>query len=144
MAWIEPVTDRTDGSARMTYVDMNRIVGNINYIRELARTSGRTVPGSDISKTSWIRDDIITVAQWAEILDALITVANAVGYSYETEPDASMYYININNIENMTFAVYTILMSSSDNERLNHYIGDRFGSLYRYAGDPFNAGGEYN
>ena len=32
-SWIEPVTDRTDGSARMTYIDMNRITGNINIIR---------------------------------------------------------------------------------------------------------------
>lgn len=149
-SWIEPVTDRTDGSARMTYIDMNRITGNINLIRELARSEGRTIPGSDISKTSWIKNDIITIQEWTELLNALNTVAQAVGYSPGTNPDYSMYFQNINIIESITLAVYTILINDSDDARLNHYVGDQLPQAYTqtphylYAGEPFNAGGDYN
>lgn len=149
MAWIEPVTDRTDGSARMTYADMNRITNNINAVRELARTEGYTVPGSDITKTLWIKNDIITKQQWLQILDSLATVARAVSYSYENSPDNSMYYENINIVEDITLAVYRLLTEVVDTERLNHYVGDAFANAnesykYRYSGDPFNAGGKYN
>lgn len=149
MAWIEPVTDRTDGSARMTYIDMNRITGNINAVRELARTEGYAVPGSDITKTLWIKNDIITKQQWLEVLDSLTTVARAVSYSYENSPDNSMYYENINIVEDITLAVYRLLAEDMDNERLNHYVGDAFANTsesykYRYSGDPFNVGGTYN
>ena len=32
MAWVTPVTNRTDGSALMTATDMDRITGNMAYL----------------------------------------------------------------------------------------------------------------
>lgn len=146
MAWITPVTDRASGAARMTYADMNRIVGNINHLRNLAIEKGKTISLPPISKTSWIRDDIITTSQWYEILNLLLEIARAIDYVYPVEPDDKMNYLNINNVESISLTILALLEQSADDSLLNHWIGD--GNDYPrqriYSGDPVNAGGEYN
>ena len=143
MAWITPVTNRTDGTARMTYTDMERITGNIAYLYDLCQDQGIPIAGSRISKTTWIRNDIITVAQWAEILTCLANARDAVGYPAQ-DPTDQMTWDNINEVERITAAVYGAIQAYEHMARLNHYVGDMLGSDYRYAGDDFNAGGRYD
>lgn len=136
--WRPPVTDRNDGSARMNYDDMERITGNLEWLYDECVDQGITISGSAISKTSWIRDDIITVTFWAELLDCLENVCTAVSYTAQVTPDASMTYTNINLVETIELECYDILNAYDYIPRLNHYVGDDL-----YAGDDFNMGGRY-
>lgn len=136
--WVTPVTNRTNGSARMTYEDMNRITGNLAYLYDLCRSEGIAITGSRYSKTSWSRNDIITVSEWTELLGCLANAKTAVGYT-QTAPTRSLTYTNINTIERQTQAVYNIINSYDMLPNMNHWVGD----LY-YAGDSLNAGGRYD
>ena len=137
MAWITPVTDRTSGSAMMTYEDMIRITGNIGYLYDLCRSEGITIAGSRISKTAWTRDDIIYKSNWTNLLTCLKNARDAVGY-VATDPTYLMTWDNINEVERQTQAVYTIIEAYESLPRINHWIGDPY-----YAGDAINAGGRY-
>lgn len=137
MAWITPVTDRTDGSAMMTYADMNRITGNIGYLYDLCQSEGITIAGSRISKTEWTQNDIISVSDWSNLLTCLGNARNAVGY-IATDPTYLMTWDNINEVEKQTQAVYVIISTYDSLARINHWIGDPY-----YAGDAINAGGRY-
>lgn len=136
--WIEPVTNRTSGSARMTYKDMNRITGNLVWLYDYLTEQGITVAGSAYSKTDWTQNDIITVAQWTELLTCLSNVCTAVGYQPEKAPTNTMSYTNINNVETIELIVHDMAVILDDLARINHWIGDPL-----YAGDDFNAGGLY-
>lgn len=138
MAWITPVTDRTSGSAMMTYEDMNRITGNIGYLYDLCRSESITIAGSRISKTEWTQNDIITVSDWSNLLTCLSNARNAVGY-VATDPTYLMTWDNINEVERQTRAVYSIINAYDTLPRINHWVGDPY-----YAGDPINAGGRYD
>lgn len=137
--WQTPVTDRSSGEARMTVNDMNRITQNINYLREKGRSLGFVFGEStDTAKTSWIYNDIISVAQWKDILQALTGLARGVGYSYTTEPSNNMTYQNINNVESITLGVAERLRLLESQAALTHYTdtevyaGDAV--IYRYPG----------
>ena len=138
MAWITPVTDRTSGSAMMTYEDMNRITGNIGYLYDLCQSEGITIAGSRISKTSWTQNDIITRANWSNLLTCLGNARSAVGY-VATDPTYLMTWDNINEVEKQTQAIYTIINTYDDLARINHWAGDDY-----YSGDAINAGGRYD
>lgn len=136
--WITPVIDRNDGSARMTYDDMERITGNLEWLFDECTDQGIPISGPVISKTSWIRNDIITVGFWAELLDCLANVCTAVNYTAQVTPDDAMTYQNINNVEKIELECYDILNAYDYIPRLNHYVGDP-----HYAGDDINMGGRY-
>lgn len=144
MAWVTPVTDRTDGTAMMTYQDMERITGNLKWLYDTCVSEGITISGSAISQTSWSRDDIITTTFWTELLGCLTNVCTAVGYTPGTAADSTMTWQNINNVERIEFDCYDILAAYVFIPRLNHYVGDKLGTSNLYAGDPFNAGGRYS
>ena len=137
MAWVTPVTDRTSGSAMMTYEDMNRITGNIGYLYDLCVSEGITISGSRITKTTWTRDDLIYKTNWTNLLTCLANTRDAVGY-VATDPTYLMTWDNINEVERQTQAVYTIINAYDNLPRINHWIGDPY-----YAGDAINAGGRY-
>lgn len=137
MAWITPVTNRTSGSAMMTYEDMNRITGNIGYLYDLCRSEGITIAGSRISKTEWTQNDIISVSDWSNLLACLGNARTAVGY-VATGPTYLMTWDNINEVEKQTQAVYSIINTYDNLPHMNHWVGDPY-----YAGDPINAGGRY-
>ena len=143
MAWVEPVTDRQDGSAMMTYTDMNRITGNLRWLYDTGEEKGYTIAGSAISKTSWTQNDIITATFWAELLTCLANVCNAIAYTPETEPTDQMLFDNINQVETIELACKSVMDNAGVNSRMSHYVGDRISRAYVYAGDPINAGGEY-
>lgn len=137
--WQTPVTNRSSGEARMTVQDMNRITQNINYLRERGRSLGFVFGEStDTAKTSWIYNDIISVAEWENILQSLVGLARGVGYSYSTAPNYEMTYQNINNIEKITLGVAERLRLLESQAALAHYAdtevysGDAVG--YRYVG----------
>lgn len=137
--WIEPVTNRASGSARMTYKDMNRITGNLVWLYDYLTAEGVTVSGSAYSKTNWTQNDIITVAEWNELLTCLGNVCTAIGYQPETNPTSTMSYTNINNVETIEHVCHDMATILDDLGRINHWVGDRL-----YSGDDFNAGGFYS
>lgn len=141
--WTAPVTDRTDGTARMEYGDMNRITENLAWLYEECVEQGISISGSIISKTVWVNNDIITLANWTEILTCLTNVCTAIAYSPTGTPDNQMLWSNINTVEEIEMGCYDILSAYERIPRLNHYVGDKLGTNYLYAGDPFNSGGRY-
>lgn len=137
------MTDRTDGTAMMTYEDMNRITENLAWLYAECVEQGISISGSIISKTNWVNNDIITLSNWTEILTCLRNVYNAVGYTPATVPDNQMLWSNINQVETIEYECYEILMAYERIPNMNHYVGDKLGTDYLYAGDPFNSGGRY-
>lgn len=106
MAWVTPVTNRTDGTATMTYQDMDRITGNINFVYDLITERGFVIIGGKVSKDSWTRNDIIEKTFWESMLTVLSNICSAVSYVPGTSPTDVMGYENINNIETITLALY--------------------------------------
>ena len=97
--WTTPVTNRTSGSALMTYNDMNRITGNVAYLQEY-------IYGSPlIPKTSWTRNDIIERQLWVDMIASIAEMANMAGATIATLTN-NMHYENINNVESACKAVY--------------------------------------
>lgn len=139
MAWVTPVTDRTDGSSLMTYTDMDRITGNIAYLFDYATQEGHSPEGTTVTKTSWTQNDIIDRTFWESMLFVLSNICDAVNYNPPTQPTDMMDYENINNIETISFNLYYIIMHINDMAAINHWCCDEF-----YAGDAINAGGTYN
>lgn len=136
--WRTPVTNRTSGADRMRYTDMIRITENINYIREAAMNKGFTINSPKISTTTWTRENIITVEEWAEILRTLLAVADGIFYEYYVDPTNEMTWRNINNVEELTLRLYVMIEESADMGRLRHWVGDDFHSRYT---EELNAGG---
>ena len=139
MAWVTPVTDRTDGSAMMTATDMDRITGNIAYLFDYATQEGHAPEGSTVSKTSWTKNDIIELSFWTEMLEVLANIMAAVFYVPAVEPDYAMDWENINNIETISYNLYYIIANFNNMSPINHWCGDEF-----YSGDNINVGGTYN
>lgn len=138
MAWVTPVTDRTDGSAMMTATDMDRITGNIAYLFDYATQEGHAPEGSTVSKTSWTKNDIIELSFWTEMLEVLANIMAAVFYVPAVEPDYAMDWENMNNIETISYNLYNIIGSSGSQGNNNHYAGDPI-----FTGDDINVGGTY-
>lgn len=137
--WITPVTDRKDGTARMTNIDMNRITGNLDYLfTDLLPSKGFTPLGATVKKTSWTQNDIIGATDWEDILDVLDRLITASGFEQKESVTNAMYYQNINTLEEYTLAIYRIALYTKTDASLNHWIGDPF-----YSGDEINAGGLY-
>lgn len=137
--WITPVTDRTDGTAMMTAVDMNRITGNIDYLFDYATAEGLSPAGSTVPKTSWTKNDIIERSTWEATLETLSNLCECVEYNPTAPPTNIMEWENINHIEDITNRIYYIIGQIGNLQGLNHWAGDDL-----FAGDPVNAGGTYN
>lgn len=97
--WITPVTNRPDGSARMTYEDMNRITGDVAWLEEAILGS------STLSKTNWTRNDFITTTFWTEILTSINNMVSMVGAASATLTN-EMSFGNINNVESAILSIY--------------------------------------
>ena len=122
MAWITPITDRTDG-ARHTLTDQNRIAGNLDWLVTETR-SHQLYSGPSVSKVTYTYNDYMDVTYWPnllEVLTALITALNAT--TEETATDA-MTYTNMNNVESLTLAVYEKYQQLLDQANANNYSGD--------------------
>lgn len=137
--WTTPVTDRTDGTARTTYQDMERITGNLKWIYDNCVSEGIPISGSAISKTSWTRNDILDVTFWAELKQCLTYACAALSYTPTDVVVDDMTWNNFNLIETIELQCYNVLAAYVFMPRLNHYVGDNL-----FAGDAFNAGGRYS
>jgi hypothetical protein len=143
MVWVTPVTDRKDGSARMTYNDMNRITGNLEWLYHSIQSSGIPIAGYAISKSHWSRNDIVTARFWKELLTCLENVCTALGYTPKDKVTYHMTWNNINLLEDIERLCHDIFVVYDEMPRLNHYVGDMLSANYLYAGDDINAGGRY-
>lgn len=100
--WTTPVTDRVDGSARMTYTDMNRITGNVAFLQD-------AIYGAiSISQTTWTYNDIIARAFWEDMLTSLREMA-AIENVTVLDMSNEMTWQNINNVETMILNMYNAL-----------------------------------
>lgn len=141
MGWIEPVTNRIAG-ARMTYIDMNRITGNLAYLTEDLTDYGK-YGGQTIAKTEWIRNDYVTRPDWENILDVLEDVRITLGMMESDDPsnpfpvaDFSTGYENINNVEELTLLAYEKWEAMKQQGAANKYVDTEV-----WTGDGFYAGG---
>ena len=139
MAWVTPVTNRTDGNSRMTATDMDRITGNIAYLFDYATAEGHSPQGSTVTKTSWTQNDIIDKSFWESMLVVLSNICDAVNYNPDTQPTNVMDYENINNIETISYNLNNIIANINRMSAINHWVGDEF-----FTGDNINVGGTYN
>ena len=115
MAWITPVTNRTSGDARMTAADMDRITGDVAFLQE------EYLGSATISKTTWTQDDIITTTFWAELLDAIEDMLDAISATGETMT-TDMTFENINAVETNLLLIYGSTDNISDMTAYNESI----------------------
>lgn len=122
MAWITPITDRTDG-ARHTLTDQNRIAGNLDWLT--TETSARQLySGPTITKTAYVHNDYIAVDEWANILEVLTALITALSVTTEETATDAMTYTNMNTVESLTLAVYEKYQQLLDQANANNYSGD--------------------
>lgn len=105
MAWITPVTNRVSGASRMTYLDMNRITGNISYLYNYAKDHGYTITFDDLSKTEWTQNDLVSKQFWDELRSVFnsLRIATGMHYQYVSPPQS---YIDVNNVERYTLQLW--------------------------------------
>lgn len=120
MAWITPVTDRKSGASKMTYVDMNRISGNIAYLYDYAVAHGYTISHANVQKTSWTQNDIVTYSDWyTDIIGTLAAIKSAVGLNANT---VSIYaprnYYDVNQVEKHTLNTLAHIIEPTGGELL--------------------------
>lgn len=104
--WITPVTNRTSGNARMTYKDMNRITGNIDYVYQALKSLGYPPAGNTVSKLEWTQNDIIDVDFWESMLSVMAAIYAALGETGPYELTNDMGWENINHVESWLFELY--------------------------------------
>lgn len=122
MAWITPVTDRVNG-AWHTLADQNRIAGNLDWLATETR-SRQLYNGPAITKTAYVYNDYIAINEWANILEVLTALMNALNIeAAETATDA-MTYENMNTVESLTLAVYNKYQLLLSQANANHFAGD--------------------
>lgn len=122
MAWTTPVTNKTDGAVH-TVTDQNRIVGNLDWLAgEL--TTHQLYTGATVQKTSYTKNDYITIADWTDILNVLNAMITALGITQDEAADFSTTYQNMNVVESLTQKIYDRLQLLLSQENINHYAGD--------------------
>ena len=122
MAWITPITDRTDG-ARHTLTDQNRIAGNLDWlVTELSAHelySGRTV-----DKVVYTYNDYMDVTYWPNLLEVLTALITALNVTTEETATNDMTWQNMNAVESLTLAVYERYQMLLRQASANNYSGD--------------------
>lgn len=136
MSWITPVTTRGSG-AYMTLADMNRIVGNIEYLTTELTAYG-LYTGASLQKTSYDYNDYVSVSDWADILYVLNQLSTQTAVDAGVDADNSTTYENMNNVETITLAIYELFQMLLAQENLNHYAGD---DIYSEGTNSVYAGG---
>lgn len=120
--WIEPVTNRTSGQARMTYVDMNRIAGNLDYLVGVLADINITAQAP--SKTDWTQNDIVSIEDWQSITESLDSIRSGLQFAGAGLVDNQMTYTNINELERLTLEAYTRWQQLENGTSFNLFVGD--------------------
>lgn len=110
MAWQEPYVEWANGNM-FTYEDMNRIVGNINYL----------YPSAGLS--TYTQNDILGVADWAAVLAALSDLIRTSGLSAVVPGDA-MTADTMNDVENLLQDLYDRIGLNAAQAPATIYAGD--------------------
>ena len=104
--WTAPVNNRTSGSNKMTYTDMNRITQNVAYLQE------QMLGSATISQTSWITNDIISLSFWTELLTAILDLCDLISLTPLAMTN-DMEYNNINNVEQLSLNIYNAITGTT-------------------------------
>ena len=83
MSWVTPITDRTQADiankvskAYLNFADLNRIEGNIEYVRSVLVSAGYYVPTMTI-KTNWVETDMIYLIDLERIRSNISTIQSS-------------------------------------------------------------------
>ena len=122
MAWITPITDRTDG-ARHTLTDQNRIAGNLDWlVTELS--AHELYSGQTVDKVVYTYNDYIAVNDWSNLLEVLVDLLTATSLEQSETVTDDMTWQNMNAVESLTLAVYERYQKLLAQANANHYAGD--------------------
>lgn len=122
MAWIEPVTNRTDG-ARHTLTDQNRIAGNLDWLATETR-SHQLYSGPSVTKTAYTYNDYMDVTYWPNLLEVLTALQSALNIEAAETATNDMTWQNMNTVESLTLAVYERYQMLLRQANANNYAGD--------------------
>ena len=111
MAWQTPKTDWEAGDF-VTYVDLNRICGNLNYLL-----------GSNTLSESWTAADYVHLTDWHDIVDALEDVQDLLGAEHDLPDDNASSY-NFNLIESFCLDAKDPIDELRRQQLANHYVGE--------------------
>lgn len=112
MSWQEPFTNWTRNS-RVTYSDMNRIAGNLNYL----------LPSANL-KDDYTASDFVTVTEWNNICNALVRIITLANVGLRFSPSVILTYNLFNNIERYTGIIYNTLTLYDLQHVADNYAGD--------------------
>ena len=121
MAWITPKTDWGPEST-VTYDDMNRIGGNINYLLDAA-----------VVKDDYTASDFVYATEWAAIVSALEQVQELAGMDPEL-PDYTTSSYNFNLVETILEAAKDPIDLMRLQHLANKYSGEWYADTEIYAG----------
>lgn len=124
MAWITPVTNRTTGAIH-TATDQNRITGNLDYLTTVLAEHS-LYSGAVVSKTSYTINDYISTEEWANLLEVLDDLQEALSLSATEAASDAMTYQNMNVVESLTLQIYNQAQLVLKQGNLNHYPGQGF------------------
>ena len=122
MAWITPVTDRTDG-ARHTLTDQNRIAGNLDWLATGTR-SHQLYSGPSVTKSAYTHNDYMDVTYWPNLLEVLTALQSALNIEATETATNDMTWQNMNAVESLTLAVYERYQMLLRQANANNYSGD--------------------
>ena len=112
MSWQTPFTQWTRNS-RVTYTDMNRIAGNLNYL----------LPSANL-KDDYTATDFVTVTEWNNICNALVKLITLANLGLRFSPSIILTYNLFNNIERYTGIIYNTLTLYDLQHVADNYAGD--------------------
>ena len=112
MSWQTPFTNWTRNS-RVTYTDMNRIAGNLNYL----------LPSANL-KDDYTATDFVTVTEWNNICNALVRLITLANVGLRFSPSIFLTYNLFNNIERYTGIIYNTLTLYDLQHIADNYAGD--------------------
>lgn len=112
MSWQTPFTQWTRNS-RVTYSDMNRIAGNLNYL----------LPSANL-KDDYTATDFVTVTEWNHICNTLVRLITLANVGLRFSPSVILTYNLFNNIERYTGIIYNTLTLYDLQHVADNYAGD--------------------
>lgn len=110
MAWQTPKTNWSNGN-RFTYIDMNRITGNINYL----------YPGANLP--TYTQNDFLTKNGWDALLSALDLLVTTSGLD-ATVPGDAMTGDTMNEVEGLILDLKERIELNAAQAVANIYAGD--------------------
>lgn len=122
MAWITPITDRTDG-AWHTLSDQNRIAGNLDWLATETR-SHQLYSGPSVTKAAYTYNDYIAANEWTNLLEVLTALQSALNIEATETATNDMTWQNMNAVESLTLAVYDRYQILLRQANANNYSGD--------------------